>query len=148
MYPSASAAPMPSSPPHSTLVLPQHILANPLDTLGRQAPLAALFALNARFVDESAGIVSSCLLLLSPAHTSVHHLRESISKLCAFSKYPAFVAPCRNVMGIESSASHRIASYCIVKVCHRRYVLLHKQHIIQIYLRRTLVSHLSPLYNQ
>jgi len=58
---------MPPSPQHSTLVLPQHILANPLDALGGQAPLAALFALNACFVDESVGIVSSRLLLLFPA---------------------------------------------------------------------------------
>ena len=76
---------MPSSQPHSTLVLPQHILANPLDTLRRQTPLAALFALNARFVDQSVDIVSSRLLLLLPASTSVHHLRESVSWLCALS---------------------------------------------------------------
>jgi len=63
---------MPSNPQRSTLVLPQHILANPLDALGRQAPLAALFALDARFVDESAGVVSSCPLLLFPdSHPSI-----------------------------------------------------------------------------
>jgi len=78
-HPSTGAAPMPPSPPRSTLVLPQHILANPLDTLGRQSPLAALFALNACFVDESAEIVSFRPLVSFPAFMSAYRLRESVS---------------------------------------------------------------------
>jgi hypothetical protein len=43
------------------LVLPQHILTNPLHAPRRQSPLATLFAFDTRFVDESVIAVSPCL---------------------------------------------------------------------------------------
>ena len=113
------------------LVLPQHILTNPLHAPRRQSPLAALFALDTCFVDESeiARQPTSPFPLISPQRPRRHnpippafpptfpHLSENSLSI------PLRIAV--QGMGVVSPSRSGILS-------GGRYVLLHEQRIIEV----------------
>ena len=88
----------------STLVLPQHILTNPLHAPRRHSPLATLFAFDTRFINESVIAVSPCL----PFHCIPP--QTSMATQPDFARFPFPIPSSLNSFAVDHIA-YRIAKY-------------------------------------
>ena len=116
----------------STLVLPQHILTNPLHAPRRQSPLAALFALDTCFVDESeiARQPTSPFPLYSPPNVHGDTTRFRALSLPYFIHLS--IASLSITLRIVAQGMRVVSPSRSGIVSGGRYVLLHKQRIIEV----------------
>lgn len=101
------------------LVLPQHILTNPLHAPRRQSPFATLFAFDTRFVDESviARQPTSHFLLYPPPKRPWRHNpipRAFPPPISFISQRPRYQSHCVSYRKGCMSCRHRVVEQCQV----------------------------------